>query len=296
MALVSVVIPTRNRIQHLPGAIRTVLDQSERDIEVIIVDDGSSDGTPVYLRGLSAREPRVRVVRNDISLGAGGARSQGVQLASAPFIAFNDDDCGWNPEKLRLMLDRFRQSPDLGVVFSPIQLKLPSGETVTVGATPPSSPEWRYHLFRHGTVGPQGLMIRREVFLGVGGFDATLPRIEDWDLWLRLHAAGVRVGFVPLPLVETDLLEGGISTQSDAFLRAVRLLDTKYEDIQAFTKAELAWLYHGWGHELLVNGDQAAGREYLRRACIASPARVKPWLALLLASLSTAAYKALLRG
>ena len=90
--LVSIVIPSRNRCNLLPRAVRSVLNQTYRNIEVIIVDDASTDGTPRAIRELSEQDQRVRGLRNDQPLGGGAARNVGIQAARVKYIAFLDDD------------------------------------------------------------------------------------------------------------------------------------------------------------------------------------------------------------
>ncbi len=100
--LVSVVIPTFNRAAFLPSAVRSALEQTLREIEVIIVDDGSTDATPEVCRALAEADPRVRLVRQ-ANRGLAAARNAGLAAATADWVAFLDDDDLWVPEALATM-------------------------------------------------------------------------------------------------------------------------------------------------------------------------------------------------
>ncbi|MEI7682145.1 MAG: glycosyltransferase family 2 protein, partial [Betaproteobacteria bacterium] len=90
--LISVVIPTHNRSERLRQAIESVRTQGWKDLEIIVVDDASTDGTPALMEDLSKLEPRIRYIRNTVALGGGGARNAGIAAARGEYVAFLDDD------------------------------------------------------------------------------------------------------------------------------------------------------------------------------------------------------------
>lgn len=110
------IIPTHNRVDCLPTALASVLRQTWSDLEVLVVDDASTDGTAEYLARFP--DPRVRVVRLDRQQGAGGARNEGLKRLRNEWIAFQDSDDCWAPRKLeKQMAAADRSGPELGVVY-----------------------------------------------------------------------------------------------------------------------------------------------------------------------------------
>src|SRR5665213_1350208 len=103
--LVSVIVPTRDRVQILRAAVASVLRQSATNFELIVVDDASTDGTSSYLAELATMDKRVRVVRNAAPKGGAGARNEGISHARGEWIAFLDDDDEWLPNKIRRQLE-----------------------------------------------------------------------------------------------------------------------------------------------------------------------------------------------
>jgi glycosyltransferase involved in cell wall biosynthesis len=111
---VSVIIPTHNRPDRLPRAVASVLNQTFRDVEIVIVDDASADDAAEVV---ARQDPRIRYVRHGSPKGACGARNTGIRLARGEFVGFLDDDDEWLPEKLQRQVRVFEASPsDVGVV------------------------------------------------------------------------------------------------------------------------------------------------------------------------------------
>jgi glycosyltransferase involved in cell wall biosynthesis len=185
---VSVVIPTRNRRHLLPRTLASVLGQVDVDLEVIVVDDASDDGTEPFLRGLD--DERVLVVRYEEAGGTANARNTGIQLAAAPFVAFCDDDDLWAPDKLAAQLDSLRRQPEarwsfVGAVVVDEQLRV-------VGARrPPVGPDLARELLVRNTIfgGPSGVVAAADLLRGLGGFDSSMRLMPDWDMWIRLALA-----------------------------------------------------------------------------------------------------------
>ena len=197
--LVSVIIPTYNRERLLERAIRSVLTQSYRTFEVIVVDDGSTDGTADMVA--QSDDPRLRLLVQDRNMGVAAARNRGMRHAKGRFIAFLDSDDEWAAEKLRLQVELMQRRPDrVGLVYT--------GLTLRGSDDPP--PVWipsaRGDVFAdmlHRNVvhyGTSSTLIRREVIETVGFFDEKLPANEDHDYWTRI-ARFYEFDFVPEPLM-----------------------------------------------------------------------------------------------
>jgi glycosyltransferase involved in cell wall biosynthesis len=205
MPNVSVIIPAYNAEAFIADTIRSVLAQTYQDFEIIVVDDGSKDGTVAALEPFNG-SVRVHAQANG---GVAKARNTGASLASGAFIAFLDADDLWLPHKLERQLqhatapmtftDRFNigdrgDLPELQSLVTPMH-----GGDVFV------------RLLREGNfITNTSVMMRRALFEKMGGFYTGLNGTEDWDLWIRI-AERHEVGFVPEPLVKYRFHGGGIS-------------------------------------------------------------------------------------
>jgi glycosyltransferase involved in cell wall biosynthesis len=180
--LISVVMPTRNRPALLERAARSVLDQGAAGIELIVVDDASSDDTPQVLDRL-ASDVRVQVVHNSESLGPGGSRNRGIAAARGDLLSFCDDDDAWLPGAATTVLDSFTEHPEVGVVTAWHRVvHEPGGRTAVFrGPLRYGADQLRWFDFIALPFG----VIRRELFEPDLGVDPDLPSCEDWDLWLR---------------------------------------------------------------------------------------------------------------
>lgn len=187
-ALVSIVIPAYNYAKYLPDAIDSVLAQTYEPIELIVVDDGSTDGTPQVLAEYGNR---IRTIRKS-NAGLSAARNTGIQAARGEFIAFLDADDQWLPEKLQRQMELHALHPDAGCIGCGVELV--DGNLNAIRQTHQDdllgTPEQRLRdvLLRREWVGGSGsgVLVRRSVLDQVGLFDVTLTAAEDWDMWLRI--------------------------------------------------------------------------------------------------------------
>lgn len=193
---VSVVIPTWNRATSVLRAIDSVLAQDYTDLELIVVDDASTDDTAYAVRGIA--DPRVRLLEQPVNHGVAAARNRGIDAARAPLIAFLDSDDTWLPGKLSRQVALMEAAPaQIGLVYG-------GTENRTSDGAERWTPSWRGDVFApillvnglHGAASTA--LIRREVFDMVGGFDTAFPAIEDYEMWTRI-ARFWQVDFVPEP-------------------------------------------------------------------------------------------------
>ena len=199
MALVSVIIPTRNRAHLLPVAVNSVLNQSFRDFELIIVDDGSSD-TTAKLRN-RFHDCRVRWLRHDFSRGAAAARNTGISHSDAEHIAFLDDDDEWYPEKLARQVAMLSQAKGKVAAVYAGYLVVDAATGGLIGTkTPAKRGDLYSNLLKGNCIGATScVLLRRSCLEEVGGFDERLPSFQDYDLWMRI-ARHFHFEFIPAPL------------------------------------------------------------------------------------------------
>ena len=211
--LVSVVIPSYNRLHCLPRAIASVLAQSHPALELIIVDDGSTDGTHDWARTFACPIPFTfhPLERN---MGAAAARNRGIELARGTYVAFLDSDDIWHPEKIARQLAAIEAAgPKYGAAYTGIASLTEAGVPCGVSRATEAG-DIRLGLVNHNVVGSTSCaLVRRDLLLQVGGFVPNLKSCQDWELWLRL-ASITRFACVPELLTTLFIALDGRITSS----------------------------------------------------------------------------------
>ncbi len=181
-AHVSVIIPTHNRAGRVGEAIGSVLKQTYRDWELIVVDDGSTDGTAEVVRAFD--DARISYVSQD-NRGVSAARNRGIAEARGEFIAFLDSDDRWEPCKLEVQMAFFSAHPDAHICQTE-EVWIRNGVRVNPRKKHAKPSGWIFkECLPLCVVSPSAVMIRRAVFDAIGLFDEALVAAEDYDLWLR---------------------------------------------------------------------------------------------------------------
>ena len=211
---VSVVIPTYNRINYLARAIESALRQTYSNIEIVVVDDGSTDKTEELLKKYVGRI----VYIYQPNQGAASARNKGIDAAKGEFIAFLDSDDYFYPDNVEKKIDRLFGDQNCGWIHSNWQYVSPDGGILENGA----------HKFRHnnkcveGEIFPEllksrnfiatdSVVISKEILTQTGGFDDSIPSQEEYDLWLRL-AIKNEVRYISEPLLYVTRQSGSLSS------------------------------------------------------------------------------------
>lgn len=206
--LVSAIITTHNRADLLPRALDSVAVQSYENIEIIVVDDGSTDQTPEVVEEYTERFP-VNYIRLEDSVGASRARNKGIEEASGEFIAGLDDDDKWHKNRISELINAY--SDDYACVTSDMVMVFKRGRSV-----------WKKKkvidldtLLYTNQVGNQ-VLARRDRILQAGAFDPNLQAAQDYDLWIRLSEAfgPIRNVQKPLQTIFMDHQEGRITDTS----------------------------------------------------------------------------------
>jgi glycosyltransferase involved in cell wall biosynthesis len=266
---VTVVIPTRNRRGLLLLTLGTVLWQEGVRFEVVVVDDGSTDGTADMVEDLGDR--RIRVLRNHAARGVSSARNKGIAEAEGRWIAFLDDDDLWAPDKLALQL---RAAGEAGRSWAYAGSVNVTAEHRVIGGAPPAPPEIvAGGLVRRNLVpgGCSGVIVLADALDDVGVFDESLGFLEDWDLWIRLARSGLPA-WVPRPLVGYRVHSGNTTRDTERLLSALALIEVRYggpvDRLTFYRYLALASLRSGHRREALRHYARAAGlgdRHYLLR-------------------------------
>ena len=197
---VSVIIPTYNRMATLPRAVRSVLDQTMPDWELIVVDDGSTDESLAWLSQLAQSERRVRILSQPQS-GVSRARNRGAQQALAPWLAFLDSDDEWLPHKLEKQLELAEARPNLPLIHSE-EIWIRNGVRVNaMKKTKKAGGDIYAQSLKLCCISPSAALLKRDLFLELGGFREDFVVCEDYDLWLKITSRHP-VGFIETPLIK----------------------------------------------------------------------------------------------
>jgi glycosyltransferase involved in cell wall biosynthesis len=273
MPRVSVVVATRNRRTVLARALASIDAQSFRDFEVVVVDDGSIDGTADWLR---AERPAVCLVAVRTSCGAAAARNRGVERACGEIVAFLDDDDAWRPSYLETQVAQFDAHPDT--------LLCSTGHVEIDGTGRVSRPDLRpvfdyadplVHLLAECPLHTLSIVAcRRAPLARIGWFDETLTIVHDLDWYLRLVAGGGRREHHPGVLVERGV-PGGLVTRHRQWYAEERAVHRRLfartsiaNRDQRRVRASRALLFARVG---LAKGDLSFGLARLVEAVLASP-------------------------
>jgi glycosyltransferase involved in cell wall biosynthesis len=257
MPLVSVVIPVYNGERFLKESLESVFAQTFQDYDIVCVDDGSTDGSVALLQQYGSR---VRVI-SQANAGQSAARNAGVRQATGAFVAFLDQDDLWYPAKLAQQVAVLNVEPDVVVVHCNYNRMDAKGRVVVTGAaiaersSALASPLGR--LIGEALVFPSAMMVRRDVFQRVGGFDSELRGFEDFDLIARLkqqgrfvllHESGMGYRLHAGGFTRAGGL--GVIRSRERFLIRMRMLYAEDDEKEILIKQMLADCYSDWGmHE-----------------------------------------------
>lgn len=263
---VSVVLPTHNRRETLGAAIDSVLAQSWSDLELIVVDDGSTDGTAELLEAVD--DERVRVRRLLRRSGAPVARNVGIAMARGGYVAFQDSDDLWRPHKLQAQVAALdAASHNVAVVYGAILRHAPRRSARIPASTQAAlSGDLAGCLPVENFIALPAVLVRAEALRSVGGFDPELPRFQDWDLWLRL-AERFRFEFLDEVVLDSYESEVSISRDEGAYFRAMEVILDRHDAM--FRRVPEALLHHHLRLTLmgLVRRRSLPSRAHLQPIC-----------------------------
>ncbi|MBW4536881.1 MAG: glycosyltransferase [Pleurocapsa minor HA4230-MV1] len=277
---ISVIIPTYNAISYLPAAVDSVLKQTFRDFELIIVDDGSSDRTAEWV--LSLTDPRVKFITQE-NQGSAAARNKGIAIAQGAYIALFDADDIWELTKLEKQAHFLDAHSSIGLVDTSVVLIDEEGKSTGKVVTSQAEGDVWKHLVQFQPVCScdSTPLIRRECFDTVGLFDRDLMFLEDLDWWIRL-ASHYQFGAIKEPLVKYRQHSGSKSTNCQETLQAFHQIIEK-----AFESAPTELLYlrdRGYGRvnlylawKALNNKDYNQVRQFCTSAIAHYPQLQRSW-------------------
>jgi len=278
---VSVVIPTFDRAHMISDALNSIVAQTYRPQEIVVIDDGSNDCTADMIERWqkdNTFEVRLKYLKQS-NLGANSARNLGIKESSGDFIAFLDSDDLWHPFKLEKQMEVFCHDPAVGAVYCGLQhVEAETGEVI----------ELMRHSYLQGDILEQMLVsdvtaptstfvVRKDVFEQSGYFDVGLSARQDWDMWIRV-ASVCKIGCVPEVLIDLrDHAGSRTATDPDREIRAYTAIMEKYSELRershfSVRRAAHAAFYRRIGRvHLHYKKDKASALQYYLKAVVAWP-------------------------
>jgi len=261
--MITVVIPSHNRVDELKRALHSVYVQSEKPSEIIVIDDGSSPQVENSIFDDCPEEITTILLRNEIARGANHARNRGIKAASEEWIAFLDDDDEYISSKIKdskTAISKCQNNVD--VLYHPAQIKMVN-EGVSYITNPMGDYEdglFRKLLIKNTIGGTPMVLVKRDAIISVGYFDESMKSRQDYDLWLRLAKKGFKFKLLPKTLTrcyyrtETK----SVSKSLDNHLESLKIIENKFsEDYKTLTDSEKKeheqWKYNMRVHKALLN-------------------------------------------
>lgn len=276
---VSIIIPTYNRAGTIKRSIESVLRQTYSDFELIVVDDGSTDNTFQIVDGYD--DPRLRYLRIEERRGANHARNVGIESADGDYIAFQDSDDEWRPDKLEKQMKILLEQKQVDVVFSRYLHHFMNGRMELV-------PNKNYTecllqekivaiLAGANVIGTPTLIMRKKCFQEAGVFDEKISRFQDWEIMIRF-AQKYKIAFLDEVLLDAYEMKESISTTDKNYVKGMASIVKKHQDFfhahhtlhthignvsnVAADNRQLEELLDVWGEDLFIQGWYASIYKY----------------------------------
>ncbi|RQW84901.1 MAG: glycosyltransferase [Geobacter sp.] len=285
--LVSIIITTHNRFELLCRAIDSVLSQTYKNTEIIVVDDYSSDGTEKkIIKYLGS----VTFVRNSKNLGISASRNIGIRTASGGYISFLDDDDELLPFKIEKQIDFLNSNPGIDIVYCGSTKKFRSSRIQKL-------PKLKGNIFPEVLDScPNAIhtiLVNRKCFDRVGFFDEKVRYYEDFDFWIRL-SRGCLFGFVPECLVIYNIHGCQMSTYYGEAISGIDYILDKHKEIFKVNKKYLYLHLRRQASKCAANDDYKLFYKYLFKSIQARPFYMSSYIHLLLSLVSRQLHKKLI--
>jgi teichuronic acid biosynthesis glycosyltransferase TuaG len=267
-------MPAFNAGFTIKESIESVLSQTYSNWELIIVNDASTDNTPIIINEYLLNESRIVLVELMKNGGLPNARNQGIKNAKGKYVTFLDSDDVWYPDKLAIQTNFHAMHPDIHISHSKYEMFNESG---IVSRPFKKIVEFNYKnegnllptIYCVNTIGILTVMISTELLVKTKGFDTTLWTMEDQDLWIRIAKLGENFGYINKVLAKYRLNATGITHNVNKYKKAYKELINKYKDeIAALnaTNMALAYYYRYFGVTYLKKGNYKISLLYLKKS------------------------------
>ena len=264
----SVIIPAYNAAATLPSTIKSVANQTFRDFEVFVIDDGSSDDTVRVALRLAAQDTRIRVISQP-NEGVSSARNFGAEFAKGRYLAFLDADDQWAADKLEQHKALHDSDPMLDASFGQVEFCADEEGVMNAGRTSSQVPGGYLDIGDVITENPvctaSNFVIDREVFEDLGGFSVSMRYAEDQEILALLLSEGGTLRGIDVPLVRYRLSEGGLSCDFEAMLEGWRSFASNWLSEDDLAHAEATYCRYLTRRALRSGAEIDVARKFARR-------------------------------
>ena len=283
MPKVSVIIPTYNCAHYLEQAIESAMNQTYRDLEIIVLDDGSTDNTSEVVRKYGTN---IRYIRQ-ANAGLPAARNRAIESSSGEFLAFLDSDDWWELSKLAKQVPLLEDDPQVGLVYTDLRVVHDDGEIIPsfLASRPLATSGYVFdRLLQSGFILPSTVLMRRVCLDQVGMFDESMRSHEDIELWLRICQKW-KVALINEPLTHRRQGDANMTSNDNLkteysvklFEKALRLPNLTNEQRTLMTeKLAGAYFSRGWFH--FSNGRMTECRKSFRQSLSGRKSNPKVWV------------------
>lgn len=275
MPKVSIIIPTYNSSKFIKRTIGSVLSQTFRDWELIIVDDCSKDSTELAVREFTKFDKRIKFFKTpENSGGPATPKNIGIEKAEGEYVAFLDHDDEWFPEKLASQLSVFENSKDdnLGLISCGANLINKKGKKFSIYNPKNIKVNFPDILLKNPIYSNSSVLIKKNVIDIVGGRDDKMKYSEDWEMWIRICRNGYKIHFIEKPLFNYYFHDTNVTKATKDSLIKVRDAEYVFEKHRdLYEKYE--YVHVGWfrlGVMYFLGGDKKKSRE-----CFQSSQKIK---------------------
>jgi len=275
--IVSIVIPTHNCLEYLPKALDSIFNQRLCNIEILIIDDNSSDGTWQWLQEIQQQHPQIRPYKLR-GVGSARARNFALKRVRSELVAFLDADDYWHDNKLLKQVRFHRDNPNVVLSFTnyhhttPEQDDLGDCFTYWPHFNAVAEKDDQFHvlpdatdrIYSENVIGTSCVMIRTKVLKSIGGFDHTLKSAEDWDLWMRFCRVG-KIGYCRQQLMEYLVRPGSKTSNRLRRLDHMKIIMNRYKPM--VRRSNIWAVLHAQGRLEIGYAEHFAEQGNFARAC-----------------------------
>jgi glycosyltransferase involved in cell wall biosynthesis len=287
--LVSVIIPVYNRMDILPRAIKSVLNQTYGNLEVIVVDDGSNEDIKGVLDAFD--DERIRHTRHETNKGVAAARNTGIRSAHGEYVAFLDSDDEWFERKIeRQLSDLIQRGDDYQISYHAVDAYDDSESKVILRSTFRAEGNILQYALEACRITPIRMLMKKEDVLRIGGFDERFRNNEDWEFLIRLSEC-YKLGYLDEVLARVHMHEGErLSQEYDEYAHCRKLLYERHRKLYENDRIAHAHFLSELASFLMVPGSKFEAQRLLLKSIVLNPFRIDPYLRTALL------YKSFLRG
>lgn len=239
--LISVVIPTYNRANIISKSIESVLNQTYKNIELIIVDDGSTDDTVKNLRKI--KDERLRIVQLEKNSGMCAARNAGAKVAKGAYIAVQDSDVIWDEKKIERQYQHIKNTND-DITFCRVSRGIENGIMTTIPRDNFILSGDIYKMLLTGNFIDSPTILMKKKVTDLVEFDPIVRRFTDWDFSLRALKSGFSIGYLPELLVTSYIQNDSTSNTENEYKSLKFIYDRFKEDIDLYPEVKSICLYN----------------------------------------------------